>query len=68
MIQLKRGELLRMQRRAGSTLRAHAGAVWVTEQASPRDVVLRAGESFRLAHPGLALVEAFSDASISIDP
>ena len=31
-----------------------------------QDVVLEAGESFPLARSGLAVVEAFSDASISI--
>jgi hypothetical protein len=45
---------------------AHAGSVWITEQGNPRDVVLRPGQSFTLARSGLALVEAFSDASISL--
>jgi hypothetical protein len=41
-------------------------AAWITEENGARDVVLEPGESFRLAHSGLAVVEAFSDASISI--
>jgi len=47
-------------------VRAHAGRVWITEENGARDVVLEPGDSFRLAHSGLAVVEAFSDASISI--
>lgn len=66
MIKLQRGQLLRMLDGAGTTVTAHSGAVWITEQDSPRDVMLRAGESHRLAGSGLALLEAFSDASISL--
>ena len=66
-IDLQRGRFLRVVDGAGSTLTAHAGSVWVTEEDSPRDVVLRAGESHRLRRRGVALVEAFSDAAISFD-
>ena len=44
------------------------GTLWITEQGSPRDVMLRSGESFRLGRNGLALVEAFSDASLWLEP
>jgi len=64
-IDLQRGKFLRVMDGAGSTVTAHAGSVWITEQDSPRDVVLRAGQSLRLRRSGLALVEAFSDAAIS---
>jgi hypothetical protein len=66
VIELRRGEFLRLTQLAGSTLTAHLGSVWVTEEESPRDVLLRAGQSFKLRRPGLAVVEAFSDASISV--
>jgi hypothetical protein len=66
-IDLQQGRFLRVMHGAGSTVTAHAGSVWITEQDSPRDVVLRAGQSVRLRRPGLALVEAFSDAALSID-
>ena len=52
---------------AGTTVTARAGAVWITEQDSPHDVVLTTGESFTLARRGLALVQAFRDASIVVD-
>jgi hypothetical protein len=51
---------------AGHTLHTHEGRVWITEENGTQDVVLTAGESFQLARRGLAVVEAFSDASISI--
>jgi hypothetical protein len=65
-IQLVRGEAVPVRDAKGRTVRAHAGRVWITEENGTRDVVLEAGESFRLAGSGLAVVEAFSDASISI--
>jgi hypothetical protein len=65
-IQLVRGEAVPVRDAKGRTVRAHAGRVWITEENGTRDVVLEPGESFRLAHSGLAVVEAFSDASISI--
>ena len=67
-IDLQRGKLVRVREGAGSTVTAHAGLVWITEQDSLHDVVLQGGQSFTLGRPGLALVQAFSDASISIDP
>lgn len=64
-IDLQRGRFLRVRDGAGSTVTAHAGSVWITEKDNPRDVVLRPGQSFILGGRGLALVEAFSDATIS---
>jgi hypothetical protein len=66
-IDLQRGRFLRVMDGAGSTLTAHAGSVWVTEEDSARDVVLRAGQSLRLGRRGLALVEAFDDADLSFE-
>jgi len=65
-IQLARGEAVPVRDAAGRTLHAHEGHVWITEEAAAADVVLGAGESFRFARRGLAVVEALSDASISI--
>ena len=39
-IDLQRGRFLRVMDGAGSTLTAHGGEVWITEQDSARDVVL----------------------------
>ena len=64
-IDLQQGRVLRIVHGAGSTVTAHAGSVWVTEEASPRDVILRQGQSMILRRSGLALVDAFSDASVS---
>lgn len=67
-IDLQRGRFLRVLDGAGSTVTAQAGAVWITEQDNPRDVVLRAGQSMKLGRSGLALIEAFTNASVSLQP
>ena len=66
IVLLARGEAVPLRDGRGRTVRAHSGRVWITEENGNRDVVLEPGESFRLARSGLAVVEAFSDASISI--
>ena len=66
-IDLRQGSIVRLPEGPGTTVTACAGAVWITEQDSPRDVVLSPGQSFTLARPGLALVQAFRDASILVD-
>lgn len=65
MIKVQRGRLLRMPANAPKTITAHSGRVWITEPSNPRDVVLGPGESFTLTQPGLVLVEALTDASLS---
>ena len=65
-INLQRGQFLRVVDGAGSTVTAHGGSVWITEENSVRDVVLRPGGRMLLRRRGVALLEAFSDASISL--
>jgi hypothetical protein len=62
---LERGAIVEMRDAAGTTVTAQAGVVWITEEDSRRDVLLRPGQSFRLVRSGLALIEACSDASIT---
>ena len=64
-IRLARGKTVPVRGGAGRTVHAHEGRIWITEE-NGADVILETGQSFRLARPGLAVVEAFSDASISI--
>jgi len=63
---LARGEAVPLRDVQGRTVRTHSGRIWITEENGTRDVVLEPGDSFRLARAGLAVVEAFTDASISI--
>lgn len=65
-ILLERGEALPLRHVAGRTVHAHAGRVWITEENDARDILLQAGERYRLDGGGLAVVEALSEAAISI--
>jgi len=66
-IDLKYGNRLRLRDGAGIAITAHTGQVWITEQGSRRDVILRPGQSFTLLQPGLAIIEALDHASISLE-
>jgi len=63
-IELRRGNLLRLNNR--STVTARAGLLWITQRDNPRDVILRPGQSYTPAQAGLALVEAVTDASLTL--
>ena len=65
-ILLERGEAMPLRDSAGRTVHAHAGRVWITEEDNASDVLLQAGDSYRLGRNGLAVVEALSEAAISI--
>jgi hypothetical protein len=55
-VRLNTGELLDIDDGEGFTVECLDGAVWITQSNDPRDIVLKAGESFALDKPGLALV------------
>ncbi len=64
-LQLARGQTLKLRDSVGSTICAREGTVWVTTENSRKDVVLENGACFRIDRPGLTLVQAFADASVS---
>ena len=65
-LQLARGQTLKLRDGAGSTICAREGTLWITEENSRKDVVLGPGACYRIHHPGLTLVQAFADASVSL--
>lgn len=65
-LHLARGQTLKLLDGVGSTICAREGTVWITEENSRKDVVLEPGYCFRIAHPGLTLVQAFADAQVSL--
>jgi len=64
-LRLGRGQTLKVHDGAGSTICANEGIVWITEENSRSDVLLEAGQCFRLQKPGTAVLQAFDDASVS---
>ena len=65
-LRLGRGQTLKIRDAIGSTICAREGTVWITEENSRKDVVLSPGASFRVGQPGLTIVQAFADASVSL--
>ena len=59
-LRLERGQLLKVRDAVGSTVCALEGAIWITEDHQPKDIVLEAGQCYRLRNPGLAIVHALS--------
>jgi len=55
-VRLNTGELLDINDGEGFTVECLEGAVWITQSSDHRDIVLKAGQSFTLDRPGLALV------------
>ena len=66
-VKIARGQTLKLRDSVGSTICAREGTVWITEEGSRKDVVLENGACFRIGHPGLTLVQAFADASVSLN-
>jgi hypothetical protein len=64
-LKIARGQTLKLRDSVGSTLCAREGTVWITEENSRKDVVLENGACYRIGQPGLTLVQAFADASVS---
>lgn len=59
-IRLSPNETMRVRDGAGRTVCAVEGAVWITEENDPRDIVLEAGECYRLKHDGVAILNSLS--------
>lgn len=66
-LELSAHKVLRIEDGLGTLVSCRRGDVWITQDQDARDVVLSAGESFRLDRPGLALVMAFKDASLLVE-
>ena len=64
-LQLQRGQMLKVVDGAGSTIRASRGAVWITEENRPHDIVVEPGGCYRLRSRGVAVIEALGEASVS---
>jgi hypothetical protein len=64
-LRLNRGQTVKLRDAVGSTICAREGTVWITEENSRKDVVLEPGACFRIDRPGLTIVQAFADASVS---
>jgi hypothetical protein len=50
----------------GTRISCLTGRIWVTQHGSRDDIVLEAGESDEISHPGLAVVQALRPARVAV--
>lgn len=67
VIELERGGFLPVHDGAGARVVCLHGELWVTEEQAGEDVVLRAGDSFRLARNGRTVVQALSASRVAVE-
>jgi len=65
-LSMARGDLIGIRGGRGALVFAESGTVWLTQDHDARDVVLEAGEWFRLDRDGMALVQAHRAATVTI--
>lgn len=65
-IELAPRELIEVKDGQGIRVCITAGAVWITQQHDPRDIVLTRGDCFVLDRPGVALLSALSISVIEV--
>lgn len=68
LTRLDKDALVRIDDGRGRTVAVFQGRVWITQDGDPRDVILRAGESFTFDRDGTALVQALVDSGVLIEP
>ena len=59
-VHVRRGGVIRLDGAAGTAVTCRAGAVWITLEGDPRDILLEAGEAFVIDRQGLSLVCAIA--------
>ena len=69
-IGLARGSVARIEDARGMTLRVETGSVWVTQDGCCKDVMLEAGDTFRIERDGTTVLSPLGKrfALVSIEP
>jgi hypothetical protein len=69
-IGLTRGKVARIPNGRGMQVRVESGSVWLTQDRCGDDVILKAGESYRIASNGLTLLGSLnkSFALLTLEP
>ena len=67
-MKLHDGQLLKLKRARGSRLICGEGLVWVTQEGMTRDVFLAPARAFEVTTNGVVLIEAMTDAILTLAP
>jgi hypothetical protein len=63
---LRRDDVVGIRNGRGALVFVESGTAWITQEHDARDVLVRAGESFRLDRDGVALVQGHRAATITV--
>jgi uncharacterized protein with PhoU and TrkA domain len=63
---LDAGQVLTLDDAEGLRILARSGAVWVTEEGSSQDHIVRPGDTLVVAHPGRTVVQALQPSWIAL--
>lgn len=63
---LARNDVVGIRKGRGALVFVESGTAWITQEDDRRDVMVAAGESFRLDRDGVALVQPYRGATITI--
>ena len=63
---LARRDVVDLDGAVGVELQVHRGTVWLTQEGDTRDIVVGAGEAFRLDREGRAVIEVLANADITL--
>lgn len=63
-LQMRQGGMLKLQNCEGLDLLAVEGNLWITQEADVRDYEIGAGQSLRLEHRGVTLIQAMTGATL----
>jgi hypothetical protein len=64
VIELERREMVPVEDARGGRIVCLRGRIWITEYGSTGDIVLEAGESYKISRKGVAVVQALRDARV----
>ena len=65
-IGMAKGSMLRIEDGVGVQVRVLEGELWLTQEGSPSDHMLLAGQSFRIDRPGLTIAQAFKRSLVGL--
>jgi hypothetical protein len=64
--QLARRELLALERARGNLLTCASGEIWITVHGSQEDIILKAGESWKVRDGGAVVASALQDSVLVV--
>lgn len=67
VVELEAGDVLPLERARGVRLACLEGSLWLTEERTPIDVVLAAGESYAVENGGRTLVQAMGRSRLAVE-